>query len=200
MLSLCGMPSFKTQALQSPWKLYIAANFRPPIPHPSGTFKRGVTERGLFAFACQYIVSPRGRTGNRTVTQMRHPLFAEGRPNCARQPLASTLSALTSRRHRTAIPVATQISLPCCFVSFPSKNAVKMPPQSPNFLVNPLSSSGKCTESLWPGGVGGPKVAVTTELKTCGKSQPSKDSRDCRPQISWTLFLPEILHSNRSLK
>ena len=59
----------------------------------SGTFRRGVTERGVFAFACQYIVSPRGRTGNRTVTQMRHPLLVEGRPNCARQSLASTLSA-----------------------------------------------------------------------------------------------------------
>ena len=53
----------------------------------SGRSKRGVMERGVFAFACQYIVSPRGRTGNRTVTEMRHPL----RPNCARQLLASTL-------------------------------------------------------------------------------------------------------------
>ena len=59
----------------------------------SGTFQRGVAERGVFAFACQYIVSPRGRTGNRTVTQVRHPLLIEWRPNCARQPLASTLSA-----------------------------------------------------------------------------------------------------------
>ena len=39
--------------------------------------KRGVTERGVFAFACQYIVSLRRRTGNRTVTQMRHPLLVE---------------------------------------------------------------------------------------------------------------------------
>ena len=62
-------------------------------PHSSGTFKRGVTERGVFAFACQYIVSPHGRTGNRTVTQVRHPLLVEGRPNCARQSLASALSA-----------------------------------------------------------------------------------------------------------
>ena len=37
--------------------------------------------------------SPRGRTGNRTVTQMRHPLLVEGRPDCARQSLASTLLA-----------------------------------------------------------------------------------------------------------
>ena len=50
-------------------------------------------ERGVFAFACQYIVSPRGRTGNRTVTQMRHLLLVERRPNRARQSLASTLSA-----------------------------------------------------------------------------------------------------------
>ena len=60
----------------------------------SGTFKRGVTERGVFVFACQYMVSLRDRTGSRTVTQMRHPLLVEGRPNCARQSLASTLSAL----------------------------------------------------------------------------------------------------------
>ena len=63
------------------------------VPTVSGTFKRGVTERGVFAFACQYIASPRCRTGNRTVTQMRHPLIVEGQPNCARQSLASTLSA-----------------------------------------------------------------------------------------------------------
>ena len=62
-----------------------------------GTFKRGVTERGVFAFACQYIVSPRGRTGNRTVTQMRHPLLVEGRPNCARQ-FACQYTVGTSRR------------------------------------------------------------------------------------------------------
>ena len=33
-----------------------------------GTFKRAVTERRVFAFACQYSDSPRGRTGNHTVT------------------------------------------------------------------------------------------------------------------------------------
>ena len=56
-------------------------------------FSRGGNGKGVFAFACQCIVSPRGRTGNRTVTQMRHPLLVEGRPNCARQALASTVSA-----------------------------------------------------------------------------------------------------------
>ena len=40
----------------------------------------GVTERVTFAFACQYIVSPRGRTGP---TVLSH----------TRQALASTLSA-----------------------------------------------------------------------------------------------------------
>ena len=60
----------------------------------SGRFNRGVTERGVFAFACQYIVSLCGRTGNRTVTQTQHPVLGEGRPNCARQSLASTLSVL----------------------------------------------------------------------------------------------------------
>ena len=40
----------------------------------------GLKERGALAFACQYIVSPRGRSGNRSVThcQMRHPLLVEG--------------------------------------------------------------------------------------------------------------------------
>ena len=52
----------------------------------SGRFKRRVTERGVFAFACQYTVSPHCQTGNHTVTQMQHPfLLVEGRPNCARQ-------------------------------------------------------------------------------------------------------------------
>ena len=58
--------------------------------------KGGVAERGVFEFACQYIVSLRGRTGNRTVTQMRDPSLVEGRPKCVcvcvRQSLASTLS------------------------------------------------------------------------------------------------------------
>ena len=36
----------------------------------SDRFKGGVlTERGILAFACQCIVSPRGRTGNRNVTR-----------------------------------------------------------------------------------------------------------------------------------
>ena len=83
----------------------------------SGMFKRGVTERGVFGFACLRIVSPRGRTGNRTVTQMRHPLLVEGRPNCAQQSLASIYiytycRHLAWRRDRTVIPVATQMSLP----------------------------------------------------------------------------------------
>ena len=73
--------------------LYSPLFYTSPTPRRSDTFKRGVTERGVFAFACQYIVSPRGRTGNRTVTQMRHPLLVEGRPNSARQSLASTVSA-----------------------------------------------------------------------------------------------------------
>ena len=60
---------------------------------PISDKRRGATERGIFAFACPDIVSPHG-TGNCTVTQMRHPLLVEGRPNCVRQLLASTLSAL----------------------------------------------------------------------------------------------------------
>ena len=37
---------------------------------------------------------PVGRTSNNTVTQMRHPLVVERWPDCARQSLASMLSAL----------------------------------------------------------------------------------------------------------
>ena len=37
--------------------------------------------------------TPCGRTGNRIGTQMRHPLLVEGRPNSARQLLASTRPA-----------------------------------------------------------------------------------------------------------
>ena len=76
-----------------PTKLFCPRSWCSPPRQVSGTFKRGVTERGVFAFACQYIVSPRGQTGNRTVTQMLHPLLVEGRPNCTRQSLASALSA-----------------------------------------------------------------------------------------------------------
>ena len=54
---------------------------------------RGSAGVATLTFACQCIVSPRRRALNRTVTQMRHPLLLEGRPNCARQSLASTLSA-----------------------------------------------------------------------------------------------------------
>ena len=57
---------------------------------------RAVTEGGyshLLANA-MYIVSPCGWTGNRTVTQMRHPLLVQGQPNCVQQSLASALSAL----------------------------------------------------------------------------------------------------------
>ena len=51
----------------------------PELLFLSGTCKRGVTERGVFAFACQYIVCLRGQTGNHTVTQMRHPLLVSRR-------------------------------------------------------------------------------------------------------------------------
>ena len=47
----------------------------------------------FWEFPKQYIVFPHGRTGNRTVTQMRHSLLVEGRLNFVRQSLASTLSA-----------------------------------------------------------------------------------------------------------
>ena len=63
-------------------------------PLRTGANQNLVAERGVVAFARQYIVSTRDRTGNRTVTQMRHPLLVEGRPNSTRQSLASTLLAL----------------------------------------------------------------------------------------------------------
>ena len=52
-----------------------------------GHIEKGGNGEGVFAFACQGIASLRGRTGNRTVTQMhvRHLLLVERRPNFARQ-------------------------------------------------------------------------------------------------------------------
>ena len=92
---ICPLFQGRKKYTPPPWKpsFFLFPGLRPRGVYPRATFKRGVTERGVFAFACQCIVSPRGRTGNRTVTQMRHPLLVEGRPNCARQSLASTLSA-----------------------------------------------------------------------------------------------------------
>ena len=37
-----------------------------------GRYKKGVTERGVFACACQYIVSPSPRAGNHMVTKLLH--------------------------------------------------------------------------------------------------------------------------------
>ena len=74
-----------------------------------GHIKRGVTERGVFAFACQYIDSPRGLTGNRTVTQMQHPLSLWKEDQIVRrQSLASALSA-------PRVAVGTHMSLPAVF-------------------------------------------------------------------------------------
>ena len=70
---------------------------------------------GVFAFACQYIVSLRGQTGNRTVTQMRNPLLAEGRPIACQYIVGACGRCdivLRSLRHRAVILVATQMSLP----------------------------------------------------------------------------------------
>ena len=68
---------------------------------------------GVFAFVCQYIVSPRGRTGNRIVTQMRYPLLLLKDDQIVRDKrLPVHCRHLESRRHPTAIPVATQMSLP----------------------------------------------------------------------------------------
>ena len=87
---------------------------------------------GYSHFSCQYIVSPRGQTGNRTDTQMRHPLLVEGRPNCARESLASAVSAprvaATSYCHRGR---HANVVTPFCLFLF--KNMPKMS-SSPNVL------------------------------------------------------------------
>ena len=74
----------------------------------SGRFERGVSERGVFAFACQYIVSPCGRTGNRTVTQMEQIACNNRLPvHCRR---------LRSLRHYTVIFILgrrTDVITPC---------------------------------------------------------------------------------------
>ena len=82
-----------------------------------GRLKSGSRKAGYSHFV--------GWTGNRTVTQMRHPLLFEGLPNCARQSLARTLSALVvaatlycqpGRHVNVAAPclLTTCINLPCC--------------------------------------------------------------------------------------
>ena len=59
----------------------------------------------VFAFAYQYIVSPRGQTANRTVTQMRHPLLVLKDDQIVRDNrLPVHCRHLVSRRHRTVIP------------------------------------------------------------------------------------------------
>ena len=76
---------------------------------PLSGFKRRVTERVVFAFACQY---------NRQLychTRHRHPLLVEGRPNCARQSLATLAVAATSYWHpgRHANVVTPCLFSPC---------------------------------------------------------------------------------------
>ena len=106
----------------------------------SGTFKRGVTEKAVFTFACQYVVSPRGRTGNRTVTQMRRLLLPEGRPNCARQSLASTLSAPCVNCARQSL--ASTLSAPCVAATDLDRHANVVAP----CLLTPCLN----VPNLWP--------------------------------------------------
>ena len=79
----------------------------------SGRLKREVTESGVSAYACQQIVSQRPWTGNRTVTQMLHPLLKDNQ--IARDNrLPVQCRCLRSLRHRTVIPVATHcLFTPC---------------------------------------------------------------------------------------
>ena len=108
--------------------------------------KGGNGKEGI-RISCQYIVSPHGRTCNHTVTQMRHPLLVEGRPNCARQPLASTLSAprvaATSYCHpgHHANVVTPCLLTPCLNLpkqwsrhSIPKKGPIHMCPA--NWVIN----------------------------------------------------------------
>ena len=56
--------------------------------------KRGVTERGSIRICLPvHCLAARSDRQPYCHTQMRHPLLVEGRPNCARQLLAGTLSA-----------------------------------------------------------------------------------------------------------
>ena len=122
----------------------------------SGTFKRGVTERGVFRYACPYIVSLRGWTGNRTATQMQHSLLVEGRPNCARQLLASTFLApcvaATSYCEFCDPGHHANVDTPCLFTPFLNVPKKCLPPRIQHILhssprnsccPNPFISRGK---------------------------------------------------------
>ena len=62
MLSICGTPQERSAATQ-PTK---ADKYQAGL-------NRGLTERGVFAFGCQFVVSLHRQTGNHTVTRIRHP-------------------------------------------------------------------------------------------------------------------------------
>ena len=66
----------------------------------SGRFERGVAESGVFAFACQCIVSSRPDR-QRTVIEMRHSVLVEGRPIARNNRLPVHCRRLRSLRHRT---------------------------------------------------------------------------------------------------
>ena len=64
----------------------------------SGNDSMGGQQTGVFAVACQCIVSRRDRTGNRTVTHRRHPLLLEARPIVRDNRLPVYRRPLASRR------------------------------------------------------------------------------------------------------
>ena len=164
-----------------------------------GTFKRGVTERGVFAFACQYIVSPRSRTGNRTVTQMRHPLLVEGRPNCARQSLASTLSAprVAATSHcdpgRHANVITPRLLTPCLSVPNPPplpKTQNYPPPKTRNSMDMGFFPA---EERIFPGvhkigaPISGPRVVRTNVLRIRGFFSSFSPTQEPPPSPFWAV-------------
>ena len=59
----------------------------------TGRFKGG-NGKGGYSHVLACTLSLRCQASNRAVTKMQHPRLIEGQPNCARQSLASALSAL----------------------------------------------------------------------------------------------------------
>ena len=116
-------------------------------------FKSGVIERGVFAFACQYIVSLHCRAGNRIVTQIRHAIPCWQ----TTKPLATTVSVrrVAAAWYSTFVPVATPMSLHVFaypLLNFPTRKARQgwLPgmearhPLKPPFIRRQSSCKGFC--------------------------------------------------------
>ena len=75
----------------------------------SGTFKRGVTERGVFAPACQYSTLSLRAVGPATVLSHKCDILSLLKDDHI---VRDNSLPVASRRNRTVIPVAMQMSLP----------------------------------------------------------------------------------------